>query len=100
MDAKSMYNFYRDLIEYRNDSQALTYGSIELAPVEMNEVVSFFRIKDGEKLFVLHNISDVEVTMPIDLNELYRLDYATNPAVEVRETEIVMPAYSSAILKN
>jgi glycosidase len=99
-DKKSMYNFYHDWIEYRNDSEALTYGNIDLAPMQMNEVVMFYRTKDDEKLLVLHNISDVEVTVPIDLDELYRLDYTTNPAVEVRETEIVMPAYSSAILKN
>jgi glycosidase len=99
-DPKSIYNFYRDWIEYRNDSKAMTYGSIELAPVEINEVVSFFRVKDGDKLFVLHNISDVEVTVRVDLDELYRLDYTTNPAVELRETEIVLPAYASAILKN
>lgn len=99
-DPKSIYNFYKDWIEYRNDSEALTYGTIELAPMEMNEVVTFFRVSGDEKLFVLHNISDVEVTVPIDLDELYRLDYSTNPAIELRETEIVMPAYSSAILKN
>lgn len=99
-DPKSMYNFYRDWIEYRNDSQALTYGSIELSDIEMHEVISFFRVKGDEKLFILHNISDVEVTVPIDLDELYRLDYPTNPATELRETEIVLPAFSSAILKN
>ena len=99
-DKNSIYNFYKDWIEYRNDSEVLTYGTIELAPAEMNEVVTFFRIKDGDKLFVLHNISDVEVTVPIDLDELYRLDYTTNTSIELRETEIVLPAYSSAILKN
>jgi glycosidase len=100
LDKKSIYNFYKDWIEYRNDSEALTYGTIELAPMEMHEIVTFFRIKGDDKLFVLHNISDVEVTVPIDLDEIYRLDYTTNPAIELRETEIVMPAYSSAILKN
>lgn len=99
-DKNSIYNFYKELIEYRNDSPAMTYGSIELAPPTSNEIVSFFRVKDGEKLFVLHNISDVEVTVPISLDELYRLDYTTNSSVELRETEIVMPAYSSAILEN
>lgn len=99
-DPKSMYNFYKDLIGYRNDSEALTYGVIELAPVAMNEVISFYRTKGNDKLFVIHNISDVEVTFPIDLDELYRLDYTTNPAIELRETEIVLPAYSTAILKN
>jgi alpha-amylase len=99
-DKKSIYNFYKDWIEYRNDSEALTYGAIELAPVEMNEVITFFRVKGDDKLFVLHNISDVEVTVPIDLDEIYRLDYTTNPAIELRETEIVMPAFSTAILKN
>jgi glycosidase len=99
-DPKSMFNFYKDWIEYRNDSPALTYGSIELAPMEMSEVITFFRVKDEDKLFILHNLSDVEVTVPVDLDEIYRLDYNTNPAIELRETEIVMPAYSSAILKN
>ncbi len=99
-DPKSMYNFYKDWIEYRNDSEALTYGSIELSPIELTEIVSYFRVKDDDKLFVIHNISDVEVTAPIDLDEIYRLDYATNPAAELRETEIVIPAHSTVILKN
>ena len=53
-----------------------------------------------EAPLMVRPISDVEVTVPIDLDELYRLDYSTNPAVEARETEIVLPAYSTAILKN
>lgn len=99
-DPNSVYNFYRDLIEYRNDSQALTYGTIELSPIQLSEIVSFYRVKDGEKLFVIHNISDVEVTVPIDLDELYRLDFSTNPRIEVRDTEVVMPAHSTAIFKD
>lgn len=99
-DPNSVYNFYRDLIEYRNDSQALTYGTIELSPIQLSEIVSFYRIKDGEKLFVVHNVSDVEVTVPIDLDELYRLDFSTNPRIEVRDTEVVMPAHSTAIFKD
>lgn len=99
-DKNSLYNFYKGLIDYRNDSEALTYGTIELAPQTSSEIISFFRVKDGSKLFVLHNISDVEVTVSIDLDELYRLNYSTKNGVELRETEIVLPAYSTAILEN
>lgn len=99
-DPQSLYNFYKKWIAYRNDSEALTYGSVELAPVEMNEIISFFRVKGDDKMFVIHNISDVEVTMPLDLDEFYRLDFSTKSGIEVRDAEIVMPAHSTAILSN
>jgi glycosidase len=99
-DPNSMYNFYKDWIEYRNDSQALTYGSLELSPIALTEIVSFIRTKGDDTSFVIHNISDVEVTVPVDFDEIYRLDFRTNPSIELRETEIVMPARSTAILKN
>jgi glycosidase len=99
-DPASLYNFYKKWITYRNESEALTYGTLELAPVEMHEIVSFFRVKGDDKMFVIHNISDVEVTMPFDLDELYRLDFSTKSGVEIRDSEIVMPAHSTAVLSN
>ena len=78
----------------------LTYGTVELPGIEMKEIISFYRTRGDDKLFILHNISDVEVTVPVDLEEIYRLEFGTKEGIELRETEIVMPAYSSAVLIN
>lgn len=99
-DPHSLYNFYKDWINYRNGSDVLTFGTLETSPVEMNEIVSFFRVKGEDRIFVIHNISDVEVTMPLDLDGFYHLDYTTKTNIELRDAEIVMPAHSTAVLSN
>jgi alpha-amylase len=99
-DPKSLYSFYKNWVESRNESEALTYGSVEVPATQIKEIVSFFRIKGNNKVFVVHNISDVDVTYPIDLDEFYRLDFGTKDGIELRETEIIMPAHSTAVLIN
>jgi alpha-amylase len=99
-DSKSLFNFYKEWVISRNESDVLTYGSVELPATRMKEIVSYFRVNGEDKAYVIHNISDVDVTMPIDLNEIYRLDFGTKDGIELRETEIVMPAHSTAVLTN
>jgi alpha-amylase len=99
-DDKSLFNFYKEWVASRNESNVLTYGTVELPEIEMKEIVSYFRTLGEDKLFIIHNISDVEVTMSIDLDEIYRLEFGTKGGIELRETEIVMPAYSTAVLIN
>ena len=99
-DSKSLFNFYKEWVTSRNESDVLTYGSVELSPTRMKEIVSYFRVRGDDRAFVIHNISDVEITMPVDLNEIYRLDFGTKDGIELRETEIVMPAHSTAVLTN
>lgn len=95
-DPNSIYNFYKKWIAYRNGSKALTYGSIEQSSIKSREVINFFREKDEEKLWVFHNVSDVEVTLP--LNEKYKIDFKTSEALKLNDNELVLPAHSSAIL--
>jgi hypothetical protein len=76
----------------------LTYGRLEKSPIQIKEIVSFYRIKGDDKAFVLHNISNTDITVPIDLDGFYRLDFGTKEGIELRETEIVMPAHSTAVL--
>src|SRR5205085_556950 len=56
-DPKSLYSFYKNWVESRNESDALTYGSVEIPATQVKEIVSFFRIKGNSKVFVVHNIS-------------------------------------------
>jgi len=95
-DPNSIYRFYKKWISYRNKSKALTYGTIEAWPIRSREVVNFFRQKDEERLWVFHNVSDVEVTLPIEGK--YKLNFATQEKVKFENNEIVLPAHSTAIL--
>jgi glycosidase len=100
-DPKSLYNFYRKLIDIRNNSGALTYGDIEHAEIRINEVVSFKRLHENERLLVLHNVSDVEITIPLingnkDFTEVL---YDMRGNAKLNDGEIVLPAYTTVILK-
>jgi glycosidase len=100
-DPASLYNFYKKLINIRNSSHALTYGDIEDAGINVAEVVDFKRIHEGEQLLVLHNVSDVEVTIPIaDGNKDFtEVVYDMNGNTKIEGLEISLPAYTTIILK-
>jgi alpha-amylase len=97
----SLYSFYRRIIQYRNSSTVLTYGGLDNAPVNIREVVSFIREKESEKCLVLHNISDVEVTIKLveELTEFQSIEFTTNKEASVRDGEVRLPAYASVVLK-
>lgn len=100
-DPASLYNFYKRFIQYRNSSRVLTYGNLDATPLKINEVVSFIREKDGDKLLVMHNVSDVELT--IDLKEyfsdLQTIEFATSNGARVDDGELKLPPYTSVVLK-
>lgn len=100
-DPTSLYNFYKKFIHYRNSSEALTYGSIETTPLKIHEVVSFIREIDGHKLLVLHNVSDVVLT--IDLNDLFSdfksIEFDSSDSAKISNSELKLPPYASVILK-
>ncbi len=98
-DTQSIYNFYKKWIAYRNTSNALTYGSIEPSGIVSKEVISFYREKGKDKVLVLHNVSAEAVK--ITLTEKYRVDFQTSITgltIELKDKEIVLPAYTTALL--
>lgn len=100
-DPSSIYHFYQKFIHYRNSSKVLTYGSIETAPINIREVVSFIREKDGEKRLVLHNISDVEVTIKLveTLVGYETIEFDSFNTASISNNEVRLPAYASVVLK-
>lgn len=100
-DASSLYNFYKNLIRYRNGSKALTLGSIDNAGFGIEEVISFIRKYEGEELLVLNNISDVEVTIPMtDANSRFdEVTYDTKGNAKLNRGELRLPAFTTVILK-
>jgi glycosidase len=101
-DKESLYNFYKRLINYRNSSKPLTYGDIESSGIKYDEVVSFVRKQDNDEVLVMHNVSDVEVTVKINesLSRFNDLDFDTvNGKVVLKDGELTLPAYSTVVIK-
>ncbi|MEQ1587938.1 MAG: alpha-amylase family glycosyl hydrolase, partial [Cyclobacteriaceae bacterium] len=100
-DPNSLFNFYKKFINYRNSSSILTYGSIENSPLQVREMVSFIRKNENGVLLIIHNISDVELTLKREgeLADFDEIDFTTNTGVTKNEDELIIPAYTSIILK-
>ncbi len=99
----SLFNFYRKLISFRNNSAALTYGNIDPSGIHIKEIVSFKRKDATEELLVVHNVSDVEVTVILekDNGDFHEIEYDTEGGkVAVENGELRMPAHSTVILKH
>jgi alpha-amylase len=102
-DPNSLYNFYRKLIRYRNSSATLTYGDIDQSGIKLTELVSFVRKYEGDEVLVLHNVSDVEVTITLtgDNTRFDEIDYDSEEGkIAIEENELKLPAYSTVILKH
>jgi alpha-amylase len=100
-DPSSLLNFYRKLIRFRNTSKALTYGDIEQVELQTNQVVGFTRQHEDEKMLVLHNIADVEITIPLEggNKDFSDIAYDMNGNTKLTDVGIVLSAYSTVILK-
>lgn len=100
-DPNSLFNFYKKFINYRNSSSILTYGGIENSTVQVTELVSFIRKNDDGKRLVIHNISDVELTLKRvgELTQFNKIDFTTREEVKINDQELIIPAYTSIVLK-
>ncbi|MFZ5971745.1 MAG: alpha-amylase family glycosyl hydrolase [Bacteroidota bacterium] len=98
-DPQSLYHFYKNWIGFRNGSRVLTYGSLELSPVKGGEIVSFYRVSEGEKWLVIHNVADVEITLPLPEGQS-KVVFATHPEAVVKENGLALPARSTVIVAN
>ena len=94
-------NFYKKLIHYRNTSLPLTQGDIEDSGITVSEIVSFTRKFKAQEELIIHNVSDVEVTLKLD-GENKKFDdvaYASTDGFILKEGELKLPAFSTVILK-
>src|SRR5688572_30679911 len=100
-DPSSLLNFYRKLIHYRNTSLPLTQGGIEPSGILASEIVSFTRKFKAQEELIIHNVSDVEVTVTLDgENKKFNdVAYFSKDGFTLRDGELKLPAFSTVILK-
>lgn len=100
-DRSSLLNFYKKLIHYRNSSLPLTQGDILYSDIPVSEIVSFRRKHKQKEELVVHNVSDVEVTIMLD-GENKKFDdvvFYTKVDFSYKDGTLTLPAYSTVILK-
>lgn len=97
-DPSSLYEFYRELIALRNASPVLTYGTIEQPPLIIREVVGYVREYQGDRLLVMSNVSDVEVTFTLP-EGFSKLMYDSRKAAQQRDSEVRLPAFGTIIVE-
>jgi hypothetical protein len=65
-------------------------------------VVSFIRRHENEEVLVLHNVSDIEVTVRMDeaIRRFNTVDYfSEGEKLSIEDNQLRVPAYSTVILK-
>lgn len=101
-DPESLLSFYREMIRFRNSREALTYGEIDHLGMHIEEIVGFSRKHQNEELLVLHNVSDVEVTLQLegDHRRFRNVVFETaGGEVSIDQGTIRIPAFTTAILE-
>lgn len=96
----SMLNYYKSLINLRNQSSALTYGDLILADVSNPAICAFVRSSEDESMLVIHNLSSEKQTfdLPSDL-QVYKNIYFANKKTRVTAMQVEIPDHATVILK-
>jgi len=99
-DPSSLLNFYKGLIRYRNSSLPLTQGEIDYSGIDRSEIVSFKRKFNEEEELVVHNVSDVEVTIKLEGNnkQFDKAGYFSKESFTLKDGELTLPAFCTVIL--
>lgn len=100
-DANSLFSFYQRLIRYRNTSLPLTQGDIEYSGIHASEIVSFKRIHGNDEELVLHNVSDVEVTVTLESDNVKfdNVRFSSKDGFTIQDGQVTVPAFGTIILK-
>lgn len=59
-DKNSIYNYYKKLISLKKNNKTLTYGEFKLVLEDDKHIFAYLRELDGERYFILSNLSENE----------------------------------------
>ncbi|MFD1137279.1 alpha-amylase family glycosyl hydrolase [Paenibacillus urinalis] len=100
-DSSSLLSHYRELIDWRNASSALTDGTIAGYDLDDDQLLGYVRAAEDERVLVLHNLSNEEKEVALDDSEVKysELLHATNAEVQWADQTLTLPPYTSVIIK-
>lgn len=100
-DVNSIYSHYYNLIQARNLSKALTFGTLEPISGLPPSIVGMKRTFDTDEVIVFHNISPhISVVELKDGLELYReIVFGSNDRMSLRKGKLALHPYATIIFK-
>jgi len=67
---RSLFNHYKQWIQFRNNSEILTKGGVEQFDNQNKSLLAFTRNLDGEKLHIVHNLSSKAQGLDVTPNSI------------------------------
>ncbi|AKQ45736.1 alpha-amylase [Rufibacter radiotolerans] len=99
-EKNSILNHYKSFIRLRNQSKALTYGSVEPITIDQPSISAFVRTHENQSLLVLHNLSKETVTLTLPETATgYSKTYFKTKGAKASKGTVTLPAYSSLVLE-
>lgn len=97
-DPNSLIMHYRKIIRAKTSFEALYAGRMTPSATDKSEIVSWFMESANQKAFVMHNLDKTNiVTVNVPQIKGYKLAFSTNDGMLQNDTEITIPANTSAI---
>jgi alpha-amylase len=99
-DKNSIYNFYKNWIAFRKNSEVLQKGDIEATDIQQDGILIFYRNYNGKKILVIHNLSAItKVVATTSQTIAFRnILFSTNSQAKAEHSGWTLPAYSSVVL--
>ena len=99
---KSVFNYYKDLINLRKSSEALIYGDIIDYQTNNDSILVYGRSYENEELLVIHNLNNY--TYPLDFsqfNEKFRrLIFSPSGSISKVDDKIILPMGTTLVFSN
>jgi glycosidase len=76
VDDESLFNAYKDMIIVRKDNPVLAYGGISHVETGIKAIIAYIRSDNENKLLVVHNTLDREMTLELNSTSEVKLLYA------------------------
>lgn len=97
-DPNSTLSSFKYWIGQRNKHEALRTGKLfKLASTDV--ILSYGRSADGENLGIYHNLTDKQQIIPLSNADYTKIIGAFNHDVRIENSELILPAFCSAILR-
>ena len=100
-DEKSIFNFYKELINLRKSDKykdSLSYGSFDRVDVNDEYLMAFTRVGEVSKVLVLANFQNKEAVVDIDL-EVKKILINNYDSLEVKDRTFSLKPYQALVVE-
>lgn len=98
-DKNSIYNFYKNMIGVRKSHEALTSGSYQAISFDNESLFGYQRETDSEKLIIVHNLSDSDITVDLAKYTIVQQLYTNGENTALNESAGTIGPHGTIIIE-